>query len=403
MSPKTTVSIIKADIGGIPGHAWVHPKILEYAAERLREAVKSGLLIDFFVFNVGDDMSLLMTHDKGIDNPQIHGLAWNIFKDATELYAKKFKLYGAGQDLLKDTFSGNVRGLGPQVAEMEFEERPSEPLIVFAADKTEPGAYNLPMFKMFADPFTTAGLVIDPSMHEGFRFEIIDVYEGKVYLLDAPEEMYTILGLIGTPGRYIIRRVYRKVDLIQAAVVSVERLNLIAGRYVGKDDPVAIVRAQHGLPAVGEVLEAFALPHLVEGWMRGSHTGPLMPGKFVMIDQEKKIAMGPKMTRFDGPPKVGALGFQLHDGYLEGPVDLFDDPAFDYSRQIAAFITDYIRRMGPVMPHRLPPEEMEYTTLPQILKVLKPIPVEEYEKNRAKYLSEKKPITAVVGGSSTHD
>ncbi len=226
------------------------------------------MIIDYFVYNVGDDMSLLMTHTKGENNPDIHGLAWSIFKEATENIAKKVKLYGAGQDLLKDTFSGNIRGLGPQVAEMEFEERPSEPLVVFAADKTEPGAFNLPFYRIFADPFNTAGLVIDPAMHQGFRFEILDVYEGKVYLLDAPENSYDILGLIGTPGRYIIRRIYRKADLIQASVTSVERLNLIAGRYVGKDDPVAMVRAQHGLPAVGEILEAFAYPHLVEGWMR---------------------------------------------------------------------------------------------------------------------------------------
>lgn len=235
-------------------------------------------------------------------------------------------------------------------------------------------------------------------MHQGFRFEILDVYEGKVYLLDAPENSYDILGLIGTPGRYIIRRIYRKSDLVQASVTSVERLNLIAGRYVGKDDPVAIVRAQHGLPAVGEVLEAFAYPHLVEGWMRGSHVGPLMPAKMMSIDQERKIALGPKMTRFDGPPKVIALGFQLHDGYLEGPVDLFDDPAFDYSRQLAAQITDYIRRMGPVMPHRLPPEEMEYTTLPQILSKLKPIPVDEYEKNRLQYIQF---VTSQTSGQET--
>jgi len=36
-------------------------------------------------------------------------------------------------------------------------------------DKTEPGAFNLPIFKMFADPFNTAGLVIDPTMHSGFQ------------------------------------------------------------------------------------------------------------------------------------------------------------------------------------------------------------------------------------------
>ena len=51
-------------------------------------------------------------------------------------------LYGAGQDLLKEAFSGNVRGMGPAVAELEFEERPNEPFLFFAADKTDPGAYN---------------------------------------------------------------------------------------------------------------------------------------------------------------------------------------------------------------------------------------------------------------------
>lgn len=40
--------------------------------------------------------------------------------------AKSQGLYGAGQDLLKDSFSGNVRGMGPAVAELEFEERPNE-------------------------------------------------------------------------------------------------------------------------------------------------------------------------------------------------------------------------------------------------------------------------------------
>jgi fructose 1,6-bisphosphate aldolase/phosphatase len=48
--------------------------------------------------------------------------------------------------LLSDAFSGNVRGAGPGVAETEIFERPSEPFIVFAADKTSPGAWNLPLY-----------------------------------------------------------------------------------------------------------------------------------------------------------------------------------------------------------------------------------------------------------------
>jgi fructose 1,6-bisphosphate aldolase/phosphatase len=56
--------------------------------------------------------------------------------------------------------------MGPGVAEMEFEERASEPICIFMADKTEPGAWNLPLYKIFADPFNTIGLVIDPKMHD---------------------------------------------------------------------------------------------------------------------------------------------------------------------------------------------------------------------------------------------
>jgi fructose 1,6-bisphosphate aldolase/phosphatase len=37
---------------------------------------------------------------------------------------------------------------------------------------------------------------------------------------------------------------------------------------------------------------------------------------------------------------------------------------------VANEITDYMRRHGPFMPHRLGPEEMEYTTLPEVLRKL---------------------------------
>jgi len=75
-------------------------------------------------------------------------------------------------------------------------------------------------------------------------------------------------------------------------------------------------------------------------------------------------------TRFDGPPRVMAAGFQLAQGKLIGPVDLFDDPAFDEARRQANIIADILRRMGPFEPHRLPLEEMEYTTMPEVQKKL---------------------------------
>jgi len=358
MSQEITVSVIKADIGGMVGHSGIHTDLVALARQHLEDAQRRGVLIDYYVTWCGDDLQLIMTHRHGVDSPIVHGLAWETFERCTAK-AKEMKLYGAGQDLIADAFSGNVRGMGPGVAEMSFVERPSEPIIIFMADKTSAGAWNLPLFRMFADPFNTVGLVISPAMHEGFRFEVHDVKGHKRIFFNCPEEMYDLLVFIGAPGRYMIKAVYTKKGEI-AAVSSTERLSLIAGRYVGKDDPVCIVRAQGIFPAVGEILEPFTMPHIVEGWMRGSHYGPLMPVPLQYA----------KCTRFDGPPRVVALGFQLADGRLIGPRDMFDDPAFDEARRLCNVIADHFRRHGPFEPHRLPMEEMEYTTLPEVAERL---------------------------------
>jgi fructose 1,6-bisphosphate aldolase/phosphatase len=357
VSEKITLSVIKADVGGYVGHSSVHPKLLEKARELLSE---SELLEDFYVTHVGDDINLILTHRNGIDNKEIHQLAWDVFKGCTEV-AKELKLYGAGQDLLQDAFSGNIKGLGPGVAEMEFVERKSEPVIIFMADKTEPGAWNFPLYKMFADPFNTIGLVIDPKMHDGFKFEVHDVINNKKVFFSLPEDLYDLLIFIGAPGHYCIKSVYSKKTGEIASVSSTQRLNLMAGRYVGKDDPVCIVRCQSGLPAVGEALEPFANPHLVSGWMRGSHSGPLMP---VSVKDSNP-------TRFDGPPRVVALGFQIAKGKLIGPQDFFADVSFDKAREMANEIANYLRKLGPFEPHRLHLDEMEYTTLPLVMEKFK--------------------------------
>jgi fructose 1,6-bisphosphate aldolase/phosphatase len=354
-----TLSVIKADIGGYVGHSSSHPLVLEKAKECMDKALHNKLLVDFHVTRCGDDLQLIMTHERGEENEAIHKLAWDTFMECTQV-ARELKLHGAGQDLLADAFSGNVKGMGPGVAEMEITERGSEPIIIFMADKTSAGAWNLPLYKMFADPFNTIGLVIAENMHGGFRFEIHDVKKHKKITLDAPEEIYDMLLFMGAPARYPVKAVYHRGSNEVAAVSSTQRLSLIAGRYVGKDDPVCIVRSQGEFPAVGEVLEPFTHPLLVEGWMRGSHHGPLMP---VALEQSNP-------SRFDGPPRVTAAGFQLSGGKLVGPRDMFDDPSFDESRRIANEVADYMRRHGPFEPHRLPLEEMEYTTMPQVARKL---------------------------------
>jgi len=363
---KVTISIIKCDVGSLAGHHIVPKPLFDIAEKDMKKATKEGLINNFYVFNAGDDLELLMVHDQGEQNKDIHKLAWETFKEAANK-ALQLKLYAAGQDLLKDAFSGNVRGMGPGVAEMEIEERAADPIVVFAADKTSAGSFNYPLFRMFADPMNTAGLVIDPSMLCGFKFEIIDTLEDKAIVLQCPTEMYEMLALIGTVGRYAISRIWRANDNLPCAASSVSKLSLIAGKYVGKDDPVMIARAQHGLPAVGEILAPFMHSYFVQGWMRGSHWGPLMPVGL----------KASKCTAFDGPPRIVALGFQVANGKISSDddgnpliADLFDDPAFSIARHEAVQNGLMLRQMGEFEPARLAAEDMEYTTIQQVLQKL---------------------------------
>ena len=193
---KLTLSVIKADVGGYVGHSDTHPDLHDKANDCLSGAKSEGLLIDYHVTKCGDDLQLIMTHQQGEDSERVHKLAWDTFVECTAV-AKQLKLHGAGQDLLSDAFSGNVRGMGPGVAEMEFEEREAETVVIFMADKTSSGAWNLPLYKMFADPFNTIGLVIAENLHQGVDFEVHDVKENKKIVFKTPEEIYDMLVFIG--------------------------------------------------------------------------------------------------------------------------------------------------------------------------------------------------------------
>ncbi len=217
---KVTLSVIKADIGGYVGHSETHPDLIAKGNENLAIAKKNGLLIDYHVTKCGDELQLIMTHQQGEDSEKIHKLAWDTFTDCTEI-AKRLKLHGAGQDMLSDAFSGNVRGMGPGVAEMEFEERRAETIIIFMADKTSSGAWNMPLYKMFADPFNTIGLVIAENMHQGFAFEVHDIKGHKKITFNTPEEIYDMLVFIGAPSRYMVKSVdHRGTGAIAATSVA---------------------------------------------------------------------------------------------------------------------------------------------------------------------------------------
>ncbi len=345
---STTISAIKADVGGIGGHTRPSDSLLNSVKNHIADRAKDLQLLDFYVGYTGDDIHIIMTHARGTDDKDIHKLAWDAFKEGTNI-AKEEGLYGAGQDLLKDAFSGNVKGMGPGVAEIIAEERPSEVFCVIAADKTEPGAFNLPLWKMFVDARSNTGIIINEKLAEGVIFRIMDVMSGKVANLKMWQDKAELEAALMYPGRYVVHSILSSDGKEQIVSSSTDRLHNIAGTYVGKDDPIAIIRTQKQFPATEEVGSAFADPHYVAGNTRGSHHMPLMP---VKLNSAASINYA--------LPIVSCLVFSMHNGKLTGPHDGFGTVDWDYQRMRAAERAMIMRSQGFIHPATLVPEELEY-------------------------------------------
>ena len=342
---KITISVIKADVGGIGGHTLPSDGLLNAIKNTVKGA--GDLLIDHYIGYCGDDTHIVMAHTHGVNNKDIHQLAWDAFMAGTEI-AKQEGLYGAGQDLLKDSFSGNIKGMGPGVAEMEFEERANEAFTVFAADKTEPGAFNYPMYRLFVDSLSNTGLIVNKSLARGVKMNIMDVEKGKIANLSLWEDKPIVEAALMYPGRYVIDSVYTKDDepIMDA---STDRLHNIAGTYVGKDDPICVVRTQKQFPATEEAGSVFNNPHYVAGNTRGSHNMPLMP-----------VKLNSAATVNFCIPIVEALVFSMHDGKLTGPFDGFSTPDWDLIRENATKKALAMRSQGFIHPATLVPSELEY-------------------------------------------
>lgn len=366
-----TLSAIKADIGGVGGHTQPSESMMNVAKEKLSSAMNEGLINDFDVTHTGDDICLLMVHSLGNDASEIHNLAWGVFEEATEV-AKKEGLYGAGQDLLKDAPSGNVRGAGPGAAEITFDpaakERPAEPFLVFTADKCGPGAFNFPLWAVFTSPMYCAGLML-PKMATGFTFTIIDMEHAggdRVIEIESPERHIDLAILLRDENRFGIKEIHsRSYPEQQVVAVSTDRLHTIAGEYKGKDDPVAIVRSQGIFPAPEEIVSPYMTAHYVAGDARGSHHMPIMP-----------VAIN---TAVAGPyclPLVACVAYSVSkEGKLSERVDIFGNVVWDATRLKAQRKAEELRSQGFIGPAMLPIQELEYSAFRDSLARLE----EEFE------------------------
>jgi fructose 1,6-bisphosphate aldolase/phosphatase len=361
-----TMSIIKADVGSVGGHTRPSLAMLAACKARLNKAIHDRVLIDGMVTFTGDDIGLFMSHFFGVDSTTVHGVARECFLAATEV-AKQEGDYAAGQDLLTDAPSGNLKGAGPGVAEMTFDllpnHRTAEAFLVFMADKCGPGAFNLPLYLLLCDPMHNGGLLLSPVLHKGFTVTVMDmeaVKSDRIIRLTVPEESWDLAALLRNTDRYAIEAVHsRAFPDEQLSAASVTRLHNIAGKYIGKDDPTLIVRVQNIFPAPEEVVEPWAVIHqIVTGGCRGSHNMPIMP-----VAAETAVT-GPYCL-----PLVSALAFSMAiDGrFTHNMVDMFANPSWDWVRLAVQKQAAEFRRQGFFGIAMASKDELAYTGFTDIL------------------------------------
>jgi fructose 1,6-bisphosphate aldolase/phosphatase len=334
-----TLSDIKADAGGKVGHT-TPPTLFEGVARAsLREAQENGVIRDFQVFSVGDDMHLLMSHRRGVDANDIHLLAFKTFWRVvwvTELIG--YKPYGLAQDLkigpatkgkrvddlaepsdrfvallpehlpgperavmekvhaelamwkaghatveILKPFAGNVTGQGPGFAELPLID--TWKIGVFAADKAGPAAFNVPVFH--AAERALAQEQFRTRYGESLAFEIFDVHNHARIFLDARTHREDIQTLLGATNLFNVKRLWSLPhtvatrEAVENAVqdivlaASTEKLALITGGEYVGKDDPVLLGVEELVTPIFEYMKTGF--YMTQGDERGSHYMMLIP------------------------------------------------------------------------------------------------------------------------------
>ena len=198
-------------------------------------------------------------------------------------------------------------------------------------------------------PVAIQVFLINEESAAGVTFRVMDVMSGKVANLKMWGDKAELEAALMYPGRYVVHSVISSDGKDQIVSASTDRLHNIAGTYVGKDDPIAIIRTQKNFPATEEAGSAFNDPHYVAGNTRGSHHMPLMP-----------VKLNSAASLNYSIPIVCCLVFSMHNGKLTGPHDGFGTADWELQRTWAVERAMIMRKQGFIHPATLVPDELEY-------------------------------------------
>ena len=388
------IKATKADVGGVGGHVVAADEVKSVVAKHVLE--HNGyrgepIFTSLIVTHTGDDVAVTGIMAENVDMSVVDELLWDAFQEGATK-AAELGLYGPGQDLVADAFTGNLRGAGPATVALPLpvrKENASQTVLASFADKTEPMAFNYYATGAYLLPRYNTGLVIASSkMKRGYILEVVDLdtkaqaveagahprdakaLDGKmeelgkglqerVIALRAPEDLYDIEGLCRS-SRFVVARIWTRGDRGEADqlgyVCSAERLHNIKTKkgftYGGKDDPVVLAFAQGDWPAPGEITSPWAACPMVAGDCRGSHNLHILP---VPINSQTSYWSGPILSAM-------TLSCNIHTGRIGAISDQFalGTPWDEVRRRASELAIQFRNAHGIKQPATLHEDELEY-------------------------------------------
>jgi fructose 1,6-bisphosphate aldolase/phosphatase len=388
------IKATKADVGGVGGHVVAADEVKSIVAQHV--LTHNGyrgepIFTSLIVTHTGDDVAVTGIMAESVDMSVVDELLWDALQEGATK-AAELGLYGPGQDLVADAFTGNLRGAGPATVALPLpvrKENASQTVLASFADKTEPMAFNYYATGAYLLPRFNTGLVIASSkMKRGYLLEVVDLdtkaqaieagahprdakaLDGKmeelgkgmqerVIVLRAPEDLYDIEGLCRS-SRFVVARIWTRGERGEADqlgyICSAERLHNIKTKkgftYGGKDDPVVLAFAQGDWPAPGEITSPWAACPMVAGDCRGSHNLHILP---MPINSQTSYWSGPILSAM-------TLSCNIHTGRIGAISDQFalGTPWDEVRRRASELAIQFRNAHGIRQPATLHEDELEY-------------------------------------------
>src|SRR5437879_923898 len=187
------IKATKADVGGVGGHVVAADEVKSVIAKFVLD--NNGyrgepIFTSLIVTHTGDDCAVTGIMAETVDMTVVDELMWDALQEGATK-AAELGLYGPGQDLVADAFTGNLRGAGPATVVLPFpvrKDNPSQTVLVSFADKTEPMAFNHYATGDYMLPrFNTRMILADSKMKRGNILPIVDLAPSHPWIQDGSQ------------------------------------------------------------------------------------------------------------------------------------------------------------------------------------------------------------------------